>query len=107
MPYHDELGLQPTGNKPYVWDKRLKQYKIIEAFSLKYPVGGGRPTKNSAGMAYTAARSGHNSKSDDVLALNVRGTLDSLTKWKGRNIAKAPCSSCGCKCRGKSVRKKS
>lgn len=91
--------------KPYQWDKRLKAYKVNSPFSLKYPVGAGRPTKNAVGLAYTQARSGHSSKSKDVLALNIRGTLDSLTKWKGKHIMRAPCSNCGCMCRGKSVKK--
>lgn len=35
-----------------------------------------RPTKNAAGMSYTAARSGHSLKKMDIVTLVVRGTLE-------------------------------
>ncbi len=56
-----------------------------------------RPTKNSAGMSYTAHRSNHDSKGE-ILKLVVNGTCDSLTvQWLyfrlGKNTEKCPC--CG------------
>lgn len=99
--------------KPYEWDRRLKGYKIKEAFSLKYPVGAGRPTKNAAGLAYTRARSGHGAKmfnpldisfkalhQQEVNTLSVRGTLDTLRR-KAYSTERIPCTSCGCNCKGK------
>lgn len=90
---------------------RGKYYTVIDDGSLKYPVGALRPTKNAAGMAYTAARSNHRGNithenyltrehNKDMLSLNLRGTCDTLTR-KSYRVEKLPCQSCGCKCRGK------
>lgn len=91
--------------KHYKPTKHKGMYQVIDDGTLKYGVGALRPTKNSAGMAYTAARSGHNHQNPEINTLNVRGTLDKIGQKLRMKIEKAPCGSCGCKCRGKSVLK--
>jgi len=67
-----------------------------------------RPNKLAKGMTVTFYRQGIDrlmrkyakpSESSDARTLSVRGTLDVLGTSLSR-FEKAPCGSCGCKCRG-------
>jgi hypothetical protein len=57
----------------------LRPYKIVRhgyvARASRYPVGAIRPTRNAAGMTFTASRGG-GELSDDARRLSLFGTLD-------------------------------
>ena len=95
-------------SKPY---EMLKggMYHIIKTKDLKYPAAAFRPTKNSVGLAYTQARSGHGGKPSklpedphktDIRRLNLFGALDNLLT-KTYKTEKIACKECGCKTNGK------
>jgi hypothetical protein len=78
--------------KPYKYSKNYGGY-FVDQTGLKYGCAGMRPTKNAAGMAYTAARSGHKTDVDLLASLRVNGTADPLARGVMRKL-KTPCPCC-------------
>lgn len=70
-----------------------KHYRVR---SGKYPVGALRKNKLSAGMSFTASRSGHQMECNpDRLTISVFGTLDPLRTGVSFKVMQSPCPCCG------------
>lgn len=66
-----------------------------QARSMRYPCAAIRPHRNAAGMTYTASRGGGD-MSDEVRALAIWGTLDTLRCSMARKVTttREKCSCC-------------